>query len=242
MTKEFGRITLSDKVVISDPCYSRDTWCMGTSNVKPGPYRTLLTYTDKTAGWGTRVAELMVAHETHTVNDNWEKTDIHVGVDSGQAGIFCDTIYPHGDTGEYGEKDTFYGQCCNATLGEGYENRQRWHDLKRELESNAKSDFNKQISLEVLEDMKNHYTPEVYQMRKTAIETGEMPPEPEWHQGNTVMDKGLVSSSGFGDGGYDCFIQKDEEGKIVAIKIVFIGENDFEEDEEDEDFDFEDEE
>ncbi len=247
MNKEFGRINLSDKVVVSDPCYTRGTWCMGTlDNVKPGPYRTSLTYTDQTAGWGTRVAELIVAHETHivndrTVSDNWEKTDIHVGVDSGQAGVFCDTIYPQGETGEYDEKGSFYSECCNATLGEGYENQQRWHDLSRELESNKRGDRYKEIALEVLEDMKGYYTQEVYEMRKTALETGVMPPRPEWNQGNTVFDKGFVSSSGFGDGGYECFIQKDEDGKIVAIKIVFISDEDFE-DEEEEDFDFDEEE
>ena len=42
-----------------------------------------------------------------------------------------------------------------------------------------------------------------------------------------VIKGGVVSSSGFGDGGYDCFIKRRRDsrnraGKIVAIKIVFI--------------------
>ena len=246
MTKEFGRIQLPDKVIVSDPCYTRGTWCMGAlENVKPGAYRTALTYTDQTDEWGTRVSELQVMHETETGDRVWRKTDIHVGVDSGQAGVFCDTIYPHGEkTGEYRDNKSFYGQCCDATLGEGYVNLQRWHDLQGELALNEKNALNKEISLDVLEKMRGSYGEEVYQMRKTAIESGTMPPKPQWDQGNTVFERGLVSSSGYGDGGYDCFVQEDEDGKVVAIKIVFIGEDDFEEEEDEEDFeeDFEEEE
>jgi hypothetical protein len=35
---------------------------------------------------------------------------------------------------------------------------------------------------------------------------------------------GFVSSSGYGDGGYTCWTTKNEEGKIVAIRIEFITE------------------
>ena len=36
---------------------------------------------------------------------------------------------------------------------------------------------------------------------------------------------GAVSSSGFGDGCYDCFYQQNEKGEIDAIKIVFINDD-----------------
>lgn len=40
--------------------------------------------------------------------------------------------------------------------------------------------------------------------------------------GAGVLKGGVVSSSGFGDGIYDCYIVKDNDGKIVAVKIVFV--------------------
>lgn len=47
-----------------------------------------------------------------------------------------------------------------------------------------------------------------------------------------VIDGGVVSSSGFGDGGYDCYSLKDKQGKVVAIKVIFIGDEEEENGEE----------
>jgi len=44
----------------------------------------------------------------------------------------------------------------------------------------------------------------------------------ETKDGGGVVPFGAVSRSGFGDGGYDLYIAKDEDGQIVATKIVFI--------------------
>ena len=40
--------------------------------------------------------------------------------------------------------------------------------------------------------------------------------------GAGVIPHGVVSSSGFGDGSYRCFTQRDCAGYIIAIRIVFI--------------------
>jgi hypothetical protein len=37
-----------------------------------------------------------------------------------------------------------------------------------------------------------------------------------------VNDMGVVSTSGYGDGGYSCYVYK-QHGEVVAVKIVFIG-------------------
>jgi hypothetical protein len=42
-------------------------------------------------------------------------------------------------------------------------------------------------------------------------------------QGFDVVRKGFVTSSGYGDGGYDCVIYK-QGGKAVAIEVTFIPE------------------
>ena len=38
----------------------------------------------------------------------------------------------------------------------------------------------------------------------------------------TIDDRGLVSVSGYGDGGYGCYIANDADGNIVGFKIVYI--------------------
>jgi len=54
--------------------------------------------------------------------------------------------------------------------------------------------------------------------------------------GGGVVPFGAVSSSGFGDGGYVCFFNKNKDGEIDAIKIVYIpDEDEFEETEDEED-------
>lgn len=42
----------------------------------------------------------------------------------------------------------------------------------------------------------------------------------EIHAG--TLENGVVSSSGFGDGGYELYTSKDKDGEIVAMEIVFI--------------------
>lgn len=43
-------------------------------------------------------------------------------------------------------------------------------------------------------------------------------------QCGTIEDKGFVSSSGFGDGAYPCYVAKNNNGEIIAIHIDFIEE------------------
>ena len=45
-------------------------------------------------------------------------------------------------------------------------------------------------------------------------------------QAGVIKKRGVVSSSGFGDGRYDVFVSRDEVGKIVAASLFFIEEED----------------
>jgi hypothetical protein len=181
--KKLKPITLSHNVIVSDPCYTRETWCQGKLQIKPGRYIPTLTYSPLEE----RVSTLTVVKEDQNgVLLNWEITDFEVGVDSGQAGIFCDSIYPNGETGDYGDLQSFYGKCCEATLGEGYRKREEWE------------------------------------------RNGGKEEPPEWIQGGTVLDQGVVSSSGYGDGGYECEVAKNKSGEIIAIRITYIPEEAFE--------------
>jgi hypothetical protein len=102
----------SGKVVISDPCYTRDTWCQKVlDNVKNGEW---IVNTELIGG---RIGTL----EAHVSGSNKKTYDYvnDLGVDSGQLGIFDDSIYPTGEnTGEYDDKSSFYGKCCDKTLGD----------------------------------------------------------------------------------------------------------------------------
>lgn len=157
----------SDKIRVTDPCYTKDTWCAGVlENCVSGEWFAERIISNE-GSWGNRVAEICIWNKDYIGEvDANELTDIDVGVDSGQAGFFDEDQYPDGETGEYGQLDTFYGQVCDQTEGTDIAN----------------------------------------------------------------VGFGVTTSSGFGDGGYNCYIGKNSEGKIVAAKIVFIGEEEDEED------------
>jgi hypothetical protein len=107
---------------VTDPCYQRGTWCCGQIEVEPGTHWNVFAsrYNDP-MGWGNRVASLLIVRSDREVARHpWfvalpQECDFEVGVDSGQAGFFDDGSYPHGETGEYADLDTFYGKACAAT-------------------------------------------------------------------------------------------------------------------------------
>ena len=117
-----GYIELSGKVVVSDPCYDRGVWCMATDiAVKPGKYATYIAKKNEKR-FGIRVAVVMAVHldYVNSIKNEWEPYGVCVGVDSGQCGIFDDTVYPatKESGGEYDDENSFYGECCKLTLSD----------------------------------------------------------------------------------------------------------------------------
>lgn len=119
----------SGKAMITDPCYKRGTWCAGMlENVRNGDWNAYTIRSDE-ADWGIRNAELIAFHsDVDGTGVRWKKTNIDVGVDSGQAGIFDEIKYPHGENepermakynnGKWNpEFEKFYDAACEATLG-----------------------------------------------------------------------------------------------------------------------------
>lgn len=113
-------------MAVSDPCYDRDSNLSKIrgilDNVKTGTWNAF-TMNGKLNGWGPRIFELQVFHEScspeHGDDSIWmSASEFEVGVDSGQAGFFDDEKYPYGDLGEYAESDSFYGRACELTLNE----------------------------------------------------------------------------------------------------------------------------
>jgi len=160
---QHGTFKVGEKLVVSDPCYTRDTWC-AIYNITCAPGTWVgKTLEGEASGWGHRVWELLAFHENASEQGPWEKYEGEVGVDSGQAGIFNDDLHPRGEIGEYGDLDSFYGRACAATM-----------------------------------DQK----------------------DPSRRAG--VITEGIVSSSGYGDGGYTLFVKRDDEGRVNACRVVFI--------------------
>ncbi len=114
-----GYITLSGKVIVSDPCYDRDVWCNARDiAVKPGRYYVTVLAGDM-QDFGQRNKCIIAIHcdDLHKPYANMELVSDKIGVDSGRCGIFDDTIYPldKKSIGEHDDPNTFYGECCKLT-------------------------------------------------------------------------------------------------------------------------------
>jgi len=92
------RITLESEVMVSDPCYSDETWCqVKLKDVLPGGYLTTVKKTNDTY-WGNRCSVLLAVHEDYVEDTlTWRNYPGEVGVDSGQAGIFSMSSYKNDD-------------------------------------------------------------------------------------------------------------------------------------------------
>lgn len=127
-----NQITLSENVMVSDPCYSLDTWCQTKlTNVLPGKYNVEVDKHDEGTGWGVRVSSITVIHEDYVDDGDWEQHS-ECGVDSGQCGVFCMTSYRNDEMSvgittptldqpfvlPYNDKggDMWYEKMCHFTL------------------------------------------------------------------------------------------------------------------------------
>ena len=131
-----NQITLSENVMVSDPCYTPDTWCQTKlTNVLPGKYNVEVDKHDEGTGWGTRVSSITVVHENYVDVGHWGwEQHSECGVDSGQCGIFCMTSYRNDEMsegittpdvnfnlGDYRKDDggeKWYEKMCRFTLSE----------------------------------------------------------------------------------------------------------------------------
>ena len=122
-------ITLSNKVIVSDPCYSIPTWCQTVlTDVLPGRYISQVNEDPET----DRCAELLVIHEDYYQKHLDYFDHSSCGVDSGQLGIFDAASY-RSDAAAAGistlridfsipsnaqDGDAWYEKMCKITLGE----------------------------------------------------------------------------------------------------------------------------
>ena len=206
-----GIITLGDKVMVSDPCYGLNTWCQGiVENVLNGEYECKVGFSDE-GDWGTRVADIEVVHKDYIGQFlDYHAEDFEVGVDSGQAGIFDYTYYEkyHMDRNEWPHvDDNWYAKVCELTYVR--EKNPAYESFKCDFYD---EDYTSKLDA-YLDDWKRNS------------------PYITYFDGNTIDGLGFVSSSGYGDGGYTCLTAKNDDGKVIAIRVEYIGEDDDEEDE-----------
>lgn len=214
----------SGKIRVSDPCYTKDTWCAGVlENVLNGDWvAEKVVYGNDVTGWGDRIGELRIFHIHHTHQNATELVEIDVGVDSGQAGFFDEEQYPDGETGEYGSEETFYGKVCAGTAGEAIHYEEPMYDehmmkLYETLILNPENEtYSNGLGQEIIDEMRD------VKVKRTTHN----------YLGIANVGFGVATHSGYGDGGYRCYVGRNIDGKIVSAKIVFIDPNDEEEGEE----------
>jgi len=104
---------IKGNLIISDPCYKRGTRCaIYNRRAKKGLWKAHITKSDY------YIASLFVHHAQHNIDINDDRFKLiskNIGVDSGQCGIYSDEIYPYDSTGDYFDKNTFYGKVCHIT-------------------------------------------------------------------------------------------------------------------------------
>ena len=120
-------INLGSEVRVSDPCYGDDVWCKTRlTSVLPGEYNVDVDVSDQ-GEWGRRVSSMTVTHKDYVGKNLKYQEHGGIGVDSGQAGIFCESSYRNDsieiETPESdfhivfeGEGEKWYEKMCKFTL------------------------------------------------------------------------------------------------------------------------------
>lgn len=214
-------IELSDHVMVSDPCYDTDTWCNDDlHNVRPGTWRTKALYKDGLC------TNLVVWHKDvkEPEFDKYEKTNINVGVDSGQAGV-----YDYNHFAKNCKNDNWYNSMCTGRYSQTIPLtplEQRCHNELKKLFPNGETespDLLKQF-FELQPEFKIKYDINImhFDVNPNNCKTG--------YEDILATDAhSVVAHSGYGDGVYDCFVAKRKNGEIIAIRINFINDSEDEE-------------
>lgn len=234
----------SGKLLVTDPCYKLDLEnlrCQSIlENVKNGQWNATVEYCDE-GQWGIRVSQLWIYHESLNITNPGlefpqcsELANNDICVDSGQAAFFDADKFPSGN-------EAFYSKVCDLTLegisykvkeDSGYvtwlNNKPLTEEMQRLRESTDWTDAGMYCMFRCDADISNCSVDRTksIDLLKFVDTLGSF----------GTVEFGAVSSSGYGDGGYPLFVERDETGQIVAARIWFIEEEEPQPD--DEDFDF----
>lgn len=239
---------LTGKVLVTDPCYDPGTWCAGElNNMKTGIWTGFIDYWCNNGEYSgkkyteQRVGNLIAYHEDFykdlKINARaWKDSGISVGVDSGQAGIFEESKYrtPQVSTTSIALKSvaTPKDKLRLAQLqAKRIELLETWATLRESNPEAAMEAFIEHSDLhEDIRDLTRKISGEERESWASERAQSEDPEEAFYGAcceitlgglGGGTLEYGIVSSSGFGDGGYKCYTIE-EEGQIVAVKINYI--------------------
>lgn len=216
-----GDITLSERVLITDPCYDPGIWCNGElRGVRPGKWHTKVIA--RYSAWGEyRENDLIAWHESveEPTFDQYEDSGISVGVDSGTAGIFDYDHYVKKykdeewrETMSFGTSD--YDDCVK--------------DKRNKLQERCYVEWQQVLKqLETIDDTRErhaHLSMHRYDLAcKYGFDPGQFTHDGyvrRIHNRAYTDGHGVACTSGFGDGVYDCYVAK-QDGEIVAIRLDF---------------------
>lgn len=120
--REIGMFEMtSGRMLISDPCYDKGTYCTHTLDVPDGIWTAFIKELDR------RISELIVMWRCWSYNGPWEKIDAaDIGVDSGQCGMFDPSIFRNSNAvppnwwdkrkREIDSSNEWYNMNCSLTL------------------------------------------------------------------------------------------------------------------------------
>ena len=126
-------ITITSKVIISDPCYERgDKYSKQINTMLAGDYECFIQYEEeKEEERYPRVKCIGIIHIDCKEQLNWELYTDEIDVDIGVAGIFCESIYPTDKKGDY--YDDFNNKCYDLT-NQNMSEYSEYHKFIRDLE------------------------------------------------------------------------------------------------------------
>ena len=215
-------IQLSSHVMVSDPCYDTDTWCNGDlKNVLPGTWHTKAIY------MYDRCTDLIVYHKDvpEPTFDQYEKTDIVVGVDSGQAGI-----YDYNHFAKMCKNEKWFDSMCthqsSMTMPLSPLEQRCLDDNKDLLPFHEVSESSLEEFFNLRPIAKIKYDIDIlgFNLCPNNLKVG-------FIEKLSTDKHSVVSSSGYGDGSYDCYVAKTEHGLIKAIRINYITPEELEDEE-----------
>lgn len=216
-----GDITLSEHVIVTDPCYDPGIWCSGElHDVRPGKWHTKVIA--RYSAWDDyRVNDLIAWHESveEPAFDQYENSGIDVGVDSGTAGIFDYDHYVKKYKDEEWRDHMSSGTC-------DYDDCVK--DKRNKLQERCYAEWQQAIEqLESIDDARErhaHLSMHRYDLAcKYGFDPGRFTHDGyvrRIHNRAYTDEHGVACTSGFGDGDYGCYVAK-QDGDIVAIRLDF---------------------
>ena len=222
-------------MLATDPCYTKGTWCTTEFEALPGTWHAQLIRRDDTFS-GLRNAVLTIAHADVPLDsvklDEMEELEGSVGVDSGQAGFFEKDRYPK-------DPDASPPGAAKDAV-----------DKRVQVVSIADDGT---IVGEPAQPAVEVPSPDVAALEpgRVLLDMGDDDLETEesgqtWYEQvcdltlddagvNAAIapgDFGVVSQTFYGDGGYPCFVKKNDAGQVIAAVLVFDDSTSDEEDDE----------